>query len=150
MTGAMTLWSFLHLFLSNGHPPLASPEQRECRETPPARMLSPDTEGPQGSQLQVSDGLCCHWSRNVLMRGGAEHLAFWGPEEEPENEINTGSVNKQFQNTSKITTCGIKKQRLLDLRFLFVCHFCQTGDCHSRGECLALVLELMSLLVTAR
>lgn len=38
------------------------------------------------------------------MRGEAEHLAFWGLEEEPGNEFKTGSVIKQFQNTSKITT----------------------------------------------
>lgn len=85
MTGAMTLWSFLHLFLSNGHPPLANQEQKEYRETPLVRMLKLDAEGPQGYQLQVSGGLCCHWWRNVLMRVEAEHLAFWGLEEEPGN-----------------------------------------------------------------
>lgn len=98
-TGVMTLWSFLHLFPSIGHPPLAYQEQKEYRETPQVKMLQPDTEGPQGYQLQVSDGLCCHWWRNVLMRGEAKHLAFWGLEEEPENEFRTGSIKKQFQNT---------------------------------------------------
>lgn len=87
MTGAMTLWSFLHLLPSNVHPPLANQKQKECRETPLVRMLQPDTEGPQGFQLQVSDGLCCHWWRDVPKREDVEHLAFWGLEEEPGNEF---------------------------------------------------------------
>lgn len=72
-------------------------------------MLQPDTEGPQGYQLQASGGLCCRWWRDVPMRGDVEHLAFWEQEEEPGNEFKTGSVNKQFQNTnSKIITLEIK------------------------------------------
>lgn len=93
MTGAMTLWSFLHLFPGSAHTPLAYQEESERRETPRGRMLQVEIEGPQGYQLQVSGGLCCHWWRNVLMREEAEHLAFWGLEEEPANEFKNSVSN---------------------------------------------------------
>lgn len=63
------------------------------------------------------------------MREEAEHLAFWGLEEEPANEFKIVSVIKQFLNMTTIIT--FYERFHLDLGFLFVCHFCQTGDCHS-------------------